>query len=71
MTDNDISNALEWCEQFENNIVFNGSGDEKCVQALQMMVVMKHALRNYNRQKAEIDKLRAECFDAKFTQYKA
>lgn len=57
MTDNEINNALEWCEQFENNIVFKGSGDEKCVQALQMMVVIKHALRNYERQQAETARL--------------
>ena len=53
MTDEQIIKALEWCEQFENNIVFQGNGDEKCVQALQMMVVIKHALKNYNRLIAE------------------
>lgn len=58
MTDNEIIKALEWCEQFENNIVFKGSGDERCVQALQRMVVIKHALKEYNRQKAEIERLR-------------
>ena len=56
MTDNEIVKALDWCEQFENNIVFKGSGDEKCIQALQMMMVMKHALRNYHSQKAEIER---------------
>lgn len=60
MTDNEIIKALEWCEHFENNIVFKGSGDEKCVQALQMMVVIKHALRNYNRQQAEIERLQKQ-----------
>lgn len=53
LTDNETIKALEWCEQFEHNIVFKGNGDEKCVQALQMMVVIKHALKEYNRQKAE------------------
>ena len=57
MTDNEIIKALEWCNQFENNIVFNGNGDEKCVQALQMMVVIKQALNEFNRQKAEVDEL--------------
>ena len=57
MTDNEIIKALEWCELFENNIVFKGSGDEKCIQALKMMVVIKHALRNYHSQKAEIERL--------------
>ena len=55
MRDNLIADAIEWCEQFENNIVLKGSGDEKCVQALQMMVVIKHALKDYTRQKAEIE----------------
>lgn len=57
MIDNEIIKALEWCEQFEHNIVFKGNGDEKCVQALQMMVVIKHALKEYNRQKAKIERL--------------
>ena len=55
MTDSEIIKALGWCEQFENNIVFKGSGDEKCVQALQVMVIIKHALKEYNRQRAEIE----------------
>ena len=58
MTDNDIIKVLEWCEQFENNIVFKGNGDKKCALALQMMVVIKHALKNYNRQNAEIEALK-------------
>ena len=58
MTDNEIVKALEWCNQFENNIVFNGNGDEKCVQALQMMVVIKQALNEFNSQKAEIERLK-------------
>lgn len=57
MTDNDNIKALEWCEQFENNIVFRGNGDKKCVQALQVLVVIKHALKEYNRQQAEIERL--------------
>lgn len=59
MTDKEIEKALEWCDRFETNIVFNGKGDEKCVQALQMMVVIKHSLKEYNRQKAEIERLQA------------
>lgn len=54
MTANEMIKALEWCEQFEHNIVFKGNGDERCVQALQVMVVIKHALKEYNSQKAEI-----------------
>ena len=60
MTEAEIMKALEWCELFENNIVFNGNGDEKCVQALQMMVVIRHALKDYNRKNAKIEKLNFE-----------
>jgi hypothetical protein len=61
VTDNFIVDAIEWCEEFENNLVFVGNGDEKCVQALQMMVVIKHALKDYTSQKAEIEMLQFEC----------
>ena len=64
MKDNEIIHALEWCDQFENNIVFNGNGDEKCVQALQVMVVIKHYLKAYNRQQAEIERLKDIARDA-------
>lgn len=57
MSDNEIKKALEWCEHFENNVVFKGNGDEKCVQALQMMVVIKHSLKEYNLQQEQIKKL--------------
>lgn len=60
MTDEQIVKALEWCDQFENNIVFKGNGDKKCVKALHMMVIIKHALKEYNRQKEEIERLRKE-----------
>ena len=53
MTEEQIIKALEWCEQFENNIVFKGNGDKKCLQALQVMVVIKHSLKEYKRQRAE------------------
>lgn len=47
MNNKKIKQALEWCEQFENNIVFNGNGDEKCTQALQMMNIIRYVLKEY------------------------
>ena len=57
MTDAEIVKAWEWCEHFENNIVLKGKGDEKCVQALQVMGIVRNVLKDYERQKAEIERL--------------
>lgn len=64
MTDQEIIKALEWCEEFENNLIIKGKGDKKCVLALQMTVIIRSALENYTRQQAEIERLRAknQCF---------
>ena len=56
-TDNEIIKALEWCEQFENNVVMCGRHGEKYTYTLQMMQIIKQALKDYNRQKAMIDGL--------------
>ena len=47
MNNKKIEEALEWCEHFENNIVFKGNGDEKCTQALKMMAIIRYALKEY------------------------
>ena len=57
MTAQEIIKALDWCKEFENNIVFNGKG-EKCVRALQMTAIIRSALENYTRQQAEIERLK-------------
>lgn len=56
-TDNEIIKALEWCEQFENNVVMCGRHGEKYTYTLQMMQIIKQALKDYNLQKAMIDGL--------------
>lgn len=60
MKDNENLKALEWCEQFENNVVMCGKNGEKFTYALQMMQIIKQALKDYNRQKAEIERLTRE-----------
>ena len=56
MKDSDIIKALEWCEQFENNIALCGNFGEKHRRALQVMQLIKLVLKDYTRQKAEIEK---------------
>ena len=60
MTDNEIIKALEWCEQFEDNIVLSGVRGNKLISALQTMQTVKHVLKDYNRKKAEIRETRRD-----------
>ena len=57
ITDEDVIKALEWCEQFEENIVLSGKSGDKFTFALQTMQTAKQVLRDYVRQKAEISEL--------------
>lgn len=59
MTDEQILKAANWCIQFENNIVLCGKNDEKFTLALQTMQTVRQVLKDYNRQKAEIERLQA------------
>ena len=57
MNDADIIKALEWCELFTDNIVLSKRKGEKFTFALQSLQTIKQVLKDYNRQKAEIEQL--------------
>ena len=58
MTDEEIIKAWEWCEMFTDNIVLSNKKGEKFTFALQSLQTIKQVLKDYNRQKAEIERLR-------------
>ena len=60
MTDEQIISALEWCEHFENNLVLSGKIGEKFTLALQALQTIRQVLKDFNRQKAEIERLKKE-----------
>ena len=55
LTDSEIVKALEWCEQFENNIVSNWISDNRYIFALQTLKTIKNVLKDFNRLQAEHD----------------
>ena len=57
MTDNEIKKALDWCEQFEDNVITSGMKATKYTFALQSMQTIKQVLKDYSRQKSEIERL--------------
>ena len=71
MTDNDIIKALEWCELFADNIVFSNKKGEKYTFALQSLQTITQVLKDYNRQKAEIERLQKYNTDIAYKHYNA
>ena len=60
MTDRDIIKALDWCEQFTENLIIADVDTKRRTLGLQAMQTCKEALKLINRQKAEIDCLQKE-----------
>ena len=63
-TDEQIIEALDWCKQFEDNMMLSNTRGNKVIFALQSIETIKQVLKNYNRQKAEIDELRQNLREA-------
>ena len=55
LTDSEIKKALEWCEQFEDNVVLYGKSVKKITLALQTMQIIKQALKNHNRLQEQLE----------------
>ena len=61
LTDSEIIKALEWCEQFTDNLVMADINTKKRTLGLQAMRTCKNALDLINRLQAENERLKADC----------